>query len=231
MYVTDLTAIDVSALYARLYDRYGDLHWWPAENPYEVMTGAVLTQNTAWRNVEKAVARFAGRLSPQLVEAIREADLAEIIRPAGFFNQKAAYLKTLTAWFKRYDFDVSAVRAMPLAELRRELLALRGVGPETADSILLYAFDLPAFPVDAYTLRLLNRLTVPATPFRYGDAQALFAAGLDASLYNNAHALIVINAKEHCRAKPICAGCPAADLCRTGRQSTFTWHRHRSKKT
>jgi endonuclease-3 related protein len=213
------TAIDINipALYACMYRRYGDLHWWPAETPYEVMTGAVLTQNTAWRNVEKAVARFAGRLSPQFVEEIREADLAEIIRPAGFFNQKASYLKTLTAWFKRYGYDVSAVRATPLAELRSELLALRGVGPETADSVLLYAFDLPVFPADAYTLRLLNRLAAPTTPFRYGNAQALFAAGLDASLYNNAHALIVINAKEHCRAKPVCAGCPATEMCETGK--------------
>jgi endonuclease-3 related protein len=207
------TEIDVLALYARLFDRYGDLHWWPAENSYEVMTGAVLTQNTAWRNVEKAIARFAGRLSPRFVETIDEKDLADIIRPAGFFNQKAAYLKTLTAWFKRYDYDVSVVQAAPLARLRSELLALRGVGPETADSVLLYAFDFPAFPVDAYTLRLLARLTEAA--FRYEDAQALFAAGLDASLYKNAHALIVSNAKAHCRVKPLCANCPAAGLCRT----------------
>jgi endonuclease-3 related protein len=214
-------AIDVSALYARLHARYGDLRWWPAENPYEVMVGAVLTQNTAWSNVEKAIARFEGRLSPRFVETISEAELAEIIRPAGFFNQKTAYLKTLTAWFKQYGYDVSSVRAAPLADLRRELLALRGVGPETADSILLYAFAFPVFVIDAYTLRLLSRMTAPATPFRCDDARTLFAAGLDASLYNNAHALIVIHAKEHCRAKPLCAGCPVADLCAASMDGGF----------
>ncbi|MDR2296510.1 MAG: endonuclease, partial [Clostridiales Family XIII bacterium] len=128
------------------------------------MVGAVLTQNTAWRNVEKAVARFADRLSPWFVAAAREADLAEIIRPAGFFNQKAAYLKTLTAWFARYAYSVSAVRAAPLPALRAELLALRGIGKETADSILLYAFGFPVFVIDAYTLRLLSRLTASAAP-------------------------------------------------------------------
>jgi endonuclease-3 related protein len=208
----------VPVLYERLYARYGDLRWWPAKGPYEVMVGAVLTQNTAWRNVEKAVARFGDRLSPQFVEAAREADLAEIIRPAGFFNQKAAYLKTLTAWFSRYAYSVSAARAVPLSYLRAELLALRGIGKETADAILLYAFGLPVFVTDAYTLRLLARLTASAAPLRYDDAQALFAAGLDASFYGNAHAVIVANAKEHCRAKPICAGCPLAELCETGRR-------------
>jgi endonuclease-3 related protein len=148
---------------------------------------------------------------------MRETDLAEIIRPAGFFNQKAAYLKNLTAWFKAYAYSVSAVRATPLPRLRAELLALRGIGKETADAVLLYAFGFPVFVIDAYTLRLLARLRPAAAPPRYDDAQALFAAGLDVSLYGNAHAMIVANAKEHCRAKPFCAGCPLADMCETGR--------------
>jgi endonuclease-3 related protein len=212
----NVTAVDAKALYGRLYGRYGELHWWPADTPYEVITGAILTQNTAWRNVEKALAGFAGRLSPQFVEETAIGDLADIIRPAGFFNQKAEYLKTVTAWFKRYGYSVGAVRGETPAKLRAELLTLRGVGPETADSILLYAFDLPVFVADAYTLRLLSRLASPSAPIRYDDAKTLFETGLDASLYNNAHALIVINAKEHCRAKPVCAGCPAADLCELG---------------
>jgi endonuclease-3 related protein len=207
--------IDVKALYDRLYDRYGDLRWWPAKDPYEVMVGAVLTQNTAWGNVEKAIARFDGRLSPRFVEAASDADLAEIIRPAGFFNQKSAYLKTLTAWFKHYDYSVHSVRAQSRDKLRGELLALRGVGPETADSVLLYAFDFPVFVVDAYTMRLLSRLSAQEEPIRYDDAKTLFEAGLDASLYNNAHAAIVVNAKEHCRTKPVCKSCPLADMCET----------------
>ncbi|MDR2089571.1 MAG: endonuclease [Clostridiales Family XIII bacterium] len=206
-------------LYGRLYDRYGDLHWWPARSPYEVMVGAVLTQNTAWRNVEKAIARFGDRLSPRFVEEARIEDLAEIIRPAGFFNQKAAYLKTLTAWFKGYGYSVRAVRPEPLAALRAELLALRGVGAETADAVLLYAFGFPVFVADAYALRLLSRLTASGASVRLEEARALFTAGLDASLYGNAHAMIVANAKAHCRAKPVCAGCPLADLCETQREN------------
>jgi len=204
------------SVYERLRARYGDLHWWPAETPYEVMVGAVLTQNTAWGNVEKAIANFGDSLTPDAVLHMSMTALTGIIRPAGFFNQKAAYLKAVTAWFAGYGFDVSAVRRVPMDKVRAELLSVRGVGRETADSILLYAFGFPTFVVDAYTVRLCGRYPLPLDAGKGYDAvKAYFEASLPQSeeVYNNFHALIVINAKEHCRKKPLCGGCPIFDTC------------------
>ena len=211
--------LDVKGIYRRLFDRYGDLRWWPAKTPFEVMIGAILTQNTAWRNVEKAIANLPSDPVPEFIETIGAEDLAALIKPAGFFNQKSVYLKALTAWYKTYNYSVDNVRKRPLHELRTELLTVRGVGRETADSILLYAFGFPAFVIDAYTLRLIMRLAYMPEPLGYNSAQLIFASGLDASLYNNAHAMIVINAKEHCGAKPKCPGCPLCDICRHYRNS------------
>jgi endonuclease-3 related protein len=200
-------------LYDILYARYGDLQWWPAKSPYEVMVGAILTQNTSWNNVEKALERFPEEIKPLFVAETDTEALIEIVRPAGFYNQKAVYLKTLTAWYERYDYSVSAVQAEPVQKIRSELLALRGIGKETADSILLYAFDFPAFVIDAYTLRLLKRLTASERLLSYDEAQAIFTAALDACKYNNMHAMIVVHAKEHCKSKPVCAGCPIGHIC------------------
>ncbi len=198
----------------RIYDifhaHYGNLNWWPACTPYEVMVGAILTQNTAWSNVERALANFGDEPPvPERIAALTHDALAEYIRPAGFFNQKARYLQTLTRWYARYGYDVQRVSSQPLWRLREELLALRGVGEETADSILLYAFGLPTFVVDAYTKRLLTRIDVDV-PMKYGDIKEYFESQLprDVSLYNNYHACIVINAKTYCKAKPKCDGCP-----------------------
>lgn len=208
----------VFSIYERLLAHYGALRWWPADTPYEVMAGAVLTQNTAWGNVEKALANFGGRLSPRFVLDADIADLKEIIRPAGFFNQKAAYLKALTEWYWRYGFDAAAVRGEPLCKVRGELLSVRGVGRETADSILLYAFGFPTFVADAYTGRLCDRFPIPAGE-GYEAVKAFFEDNFKRSAegYNALHALIVINAKEHCRKKPLCDGCPLAESC--GRRS------------
>jgi endonuclease-3 related protein len=201
-------------IYEKFLAHYGDPHWWPARTPYEVIAGAVLTQNTAWTNVEKAIANFGAALSPEVVAGIELPDLAEIIRPAGFFNQKAAYLKAVTAWFSGYGYDVSAVRSEPVGKLRRELLSVKGVGPETADSILLYAFGFPAFVVDAYTVRLCRRYRIDAGE-SYSEVKTRFESELpqNTEIYNRFHALIVINAKEHCRKKPSCAGCPVCGKC------------------
>jgi len=144
-------------IYDKLFAHFGHLQWWPAQSPYEVMVGAVLTQNTAWRNVEKAIANFDGQLSPQFVRDVDTAKLIELIRPAGFFNQKAAYLKALTAWFAQYNYDIPTAQREPLDKLRAQLLAVKGIGKETADCVLLYALGLPTFVVDAYTLRLCTR--------------------------------------------------------------------------
>ncbi len=204
-------------IYETLYARYGDLHWWPARTPYEVMVGAVLTQNTAWGNVEKAIANFGEDLLPETVADIDLAALTEIIRPAGFFNQKANYLKAVTAWYARYGYDVPTVRKEPLSRLRAELLSTKGVGQETADSILLYAFGFPTFVVDAYTIRLCGRYPMEAGT-GYSAVKAFFEGNVprSAEVYNNFHALIVINAKEYCRKNPRCTGCPLGVTC--GRQ-------------
>jgi len=207
--------MNVQEIYDALHACYGNLNWWPAETPYEVMTGAVLTQNTAWINVEKAIANFGGNLSPQAVLDMDVAELIDIVRPAGFFNQKAVYLKAVTEWFAQYDFKVPTVRCEPLEKIRAELLSLKGVGKETADSILLYAFGFPSFVVDAYTVRLCERYPVGAGK-SYDAIKAYFENNLPrgAEIYNNFHAMIVINAKEHCRkSKPLCDKCPLNGTC------------------
>ena len=205
---------ELARIYAALLAHYGDLDWWPAKTPYEVIAGAVLTQNTAWSNVEKAIASFDGRLSPEFILGVSHDELAGIIRPAGFFNQKAVYLKAVTAWYAGYGFDVQAVQKEPLEKLHAELLAVKGVGRETADTILLYAFGFPTFVVDAYTFRLCERYPIDAGK-GYEAVKAFFENSVpkDAGTYNNYHALIVINGKEHCRKKPLCNGCPLYDDC------------------
>jgi len=202
------------SIYETLLARYGDLHWWPAKTPYEVIVGAVLTQNTAWGNVEKAIANFGENLSPETVASANLTELTAIIRPAGFFNQKAGYLKAVTAWYANYDYDVSTVQREPLTKLRSELLSTKGVGQETADSILLYALGFPTFVVDAYTVRLCGRYPIKAGK-GYAEVKAYFEGNLpqSAEVYSSFHALIVINAKEHCRKKPSCKGCPLGKTC------------------
>lgn len=201
-------------IYEDLLAHYGDLHWWPAKTSYEVIVGAVLTQNTAWSNVEKAIANFGNDLTSEFVQNIDMSGLTEIIRPAGFFNQKAVYLKTVTEWYAGYEFDVPTVQKEPLEKLRVELLSVKGIGRETADSILLYAFGFPTFVVDAYTVRLCECIPINAGK-SYEEIKAYFESGVqkDAKTYNNYHALIVINGKEHCRKKPLCENCPLEEMC------------------
>jgi endonuclease-3 related protein len=204
----------LETIYHALYAHYGDLRWWPADTPFEVMVGAILTQNTAWTNVEKAMGRFEGLLSPERILDLPVGELQEIIRPAGFFRQKAQYLKAVTAWFMSYHCDVDCIKNRPLPDLRSELLQVRGVGHETADSILLYAFDLPTFVIDAYTMRLFRRFPIDAGQ-SYMEVKKYCEGALprDAALYNHFHALIVQNGKQHCKKKRECAGCPLEALC------------------
>ncbi|MDR2266684.1 MAG: endonuclease [Christensenellaceae bacterium] len=210
----------ITSIYDLLYNRYGHLNWWPALSidarlrAYEIMVGAILTQNTAWQNVEKALANFGNKLAPQFVEEIDVGELASIIRPAGFYNQKAIYIKSITEWFKKYDYDVSKVGQHSLGKLRAELLLTKGNGQETADSILLYAFNFPTFVVDAYTIRLCDRVPI-MVGLNYNEVKKHFESKLeiDSRVYNNYHALIVENSKMHCRKKPICTNCPLQALC------------------
>lgn len=202
-------------IYTTLMEYHGEPNWWPARTPYEVIVGAILTQNTAWSNVEKAIANFKGIVRPEIVADLEVTKLANIIRPAGFFNQKSVYLKEATAWFEGYHYDVKAVQRKPLREVRKELLSVKGIGPETADSILLYAFGFATFVVDAYTMRLCERYPINAGR-TYAKVKEYFEENLpkSAKVYNNFHALIVINGKEHCKKrKPLCKDCPLVRGC------------------
>ena len=201
-------------IYETLMNHYGDLGWWPADTPFEVMVGAILTQNTAWTNVEKAIVRFDGELTPARIQGLSHEELEKIIRPAGFYRQKADYLKNLTTWFARYAWDTEKAKDISTEELRRELLAVRGIGNETADSILLYAFHRAIFVVDAYTKRLFARIPVDAGK-KYMEIKRYCEHHLpeDAALYNHFHALIVENAKTHCRKIPRCTACPLEEMC------------------
>lgn len=205
----------VLSIYETLLSHYGNPHWWPARTPYEVMVGAVLTQNTAWTHVEKAIANFGDGLSPQSVAHMPIEDLMARIRPAGFFNQKSVYLKSITDWYAGYGYDVSTVQKETCTKLRTELLGVKGIGPETADSILLYAFGFPTFVVDAYTHRLCARYPLEAGK-GYAAVKAYFEAALPrrTEVYNTYHALIVMHAKTHCRKRPSCEGCPLSNECR-----------------
>ncbi len=232
--MTMKTSDEIKHIYELLQTRYGELYWWPTQGltkpeyaHFEIMVGAVLTQNTAWNNVEKALINFGDALSPEYIEGIDIDELKTLINPAGFFNQKAVYLKALTAWYKKYGYSIAAVHQhakINFRGLRNELLSVRGIGRETADSILLYAFGLPTFVVDAYTMRLLTRLGILTEKKAYEAVKAIFEAELSketdkAGLFNRYHALIVINAKEHCRAKPVCVGCPLEEYCEHANQS------------
>jgi len=206
---------EISAIYEALNAHHGNLKWWPAKTPYEVMVGAVLTQNTAWGNVLKAIANFEGKLSPSYVLDMDIEKLKDIIRPAGFFNQKAQYLKAVTSWFAKHNYDIPTLKRIPLDKLRPELLSVKGIGKETADCILLYALNLPTFVVDAYTVRLCERYPID-TKTNYDAIKKIFESSLPKSveIYNNYHALIVINGKDHCRkSKPLCDSCPLNDTC------------------
>jgi endonuclease III related protein len=200
-----------------LLERFGPLHWWPADTPFEVCVGAILTQNTNWLNVEKAIANLkrAGVLSLEALREIDQEKLAELIRPSGFFNIKSARLKHFIGWLVPRYGSLEGMFAGDWRLLREELLAVRGIGRETCDSILLYAGEKPSFVVDAYTRRLFSRLGLVRETAGYEEVRSLFMDLLpaDSELFNEYHALIVEQCKRHCKKKPLCAGCPLQGLC------------------
>jgi len=204
-------------IYERLLTAFGPQHWWPGDTPFEVAVGAVLTQNTSWRNVERAIASLkgAGRLAlePMLVLSLDE--LATLIRPAGYFNVKAKRLRNLLVHLDELGGgDLEGYLTGDLAIRRRELLAVNGLGPETVDSILLYAGNRPTFVCDAYTRRLLSRHGLCGPEAGYEEMRALFMDHLpvDVALYNELHALIVRTGYHHCKPTPRCDGCPLEPL-------------------
>ncbi len=197
---------------------YGPLHWWPAATPFEVVVGAVLTQNTAWTNAERAIANLkaAGVRTPGGLRALPADALEAHIRPSGTYRVKARRLRALLDWL---GDDWERTLAGPTEAVRTGLLAVPGVGAETADAILLYAAGHPTFVIDAYTRRILTRVGVRPAVDSYEGWRALFMGALppDVQVFNEYHAGLVQVGKDACRTTPCCAGCPLAHLCATGR--------------
>lgn len=206
-------------LYEGLLAHFGPRHWWPGESPIEVAVGAVLTQNTAWRNVEKAIVNLkaANCLSLAALERLPEAELAALIRPAGYYNLKAKRLKALLAYFRAEAGSELPGRlaTKSTAVLRQDLLATYGIGPETADSILLYALQRESFVIDTYTKRSSARLGLCAPEVDYHALQAFYVAALpvDLALYNDFHAQFVALGHHYCHPRPLCPLCPLAAHC------------------
>jgi endonuclease-3 related protein len=220
-------------LYDILYQKFGNLKWWPIDLEYhkknksdprfEIIVGAVLTQNTAWANVEKALSNLKEKkiLEINKINKLDLQNLSNLIKPSGFFNQKAKRLKILSNYlFEKYDGDFDVFFKRDSGDIREELLSINGIGPETADSVLLYAGNLPIFVVDAYTKRLCQRLPM-TTNLSYKDIQLFFKKNLSehyqgkklVQVYNELHALIVNLAKNYCKKKPECAKCPILRYC------------------
>jgi endonuclease-3 related protein len=200
-------------IYRKLYQAYGPRHWWPGETSFEVMVGAILTQNTSWRNVEKAIQKLKAKrvLNPRGIYGLKRSQLASLIKSSGYYRIKADRLKSLMDFlFEEYDGNLKRMKRKRLVELRKELLGVKGIGPETADSILLYALKKPIFVVDAYTKRVLSRHGVISEKASYEEIQKLLMdhLPLDEELFNEYHALIVQAGKMVCKKIPRCDTCP-----------------------
>jgi endonuclease III related protein len=206
----------IAGLFGRMLDRYGPQHWWPAKDEFEVMVGAVLVQRTAWRNAELAIdaLRAAYLLDPVALSGTPLERIAGLIRSAGFYRRKAPLLARIAA-FVLEGGGVRCLADLDTASLRKRLLAIDGIGPETADAILLYAFHRPVFVIDRYALRLFERLQGVTKIASLAELGGHVVAALPRTAQlNELHALIVEHGKRHCRAEPECVGCCVRDLCR-----------------
>ncbi len=218
-------AVLIREVYDRLLAHHGPQGWWPGNGPFETIAGAILTQNAAWANAEKALAnlRAAEAMSWPAIRAMPEEELALLVRPSGYFNAKARKLKAFAVYMAgRGDTFVGTHGAK---ELRAELLAVHGIGPETADDIVLYAAGLASFVIDTYTQRIVDRLGIAPDQRAYGAYQALFEDALpaDAPAYNEYHALLDAHAKAVCtKREPRCGACVLLDLCPTGARNAKT---------
>jgi endonuclease-3 related protein len=206
--------------YQRIYDilnlHYGPQHWWPADSPFEVMIGAVLVQNTTWKNTSAAITSLkqAGLMSPSAINKTSNDHLASLIISSGYFNIKAKRLRALCEWLVEHG-DIEQLKRLPLESIRMDLLTVHGIGPETADDILLYALDKPVFVIDAYTRRLFSRLGLVKHDAAYEELRTVFEQALekDVSLYNQYHALIVVHGKNICMTRPLCQLCCLNEQC------------------
>ncbi|MGB9761278.1 MAG: endonuclease III domain-containing protein [Caldimicrobium thiodismutans] len=205
-------------IFERLFQHFGPQKWWPAETPFEVCVGAILTQNASWKNVEKAIANLKerGLLHPLKLYHLSLEELANLIKPSGYYNIKAKRLKNFVKFLvENYEGDLEKMKEERLETLREKLLQIRGLGPETVDSILLYALEKPVFVVDAYTYRILSRHNLCPEETTYEELQSFFYAHLekDIELFKEYHALLVACGKTFCKKKePLCEGCPLSDL-------------------
>ena len=204
-------------IYNILFNTFGPRHWGPGDTPFEVAVGAILTQNTNWGNVERAIQNLKREkvLNSKALNKMQHKKLASLIRPAGYFNIKAKRLKNFLAYLSNhYSGSMNKMKAEDLHDLREELLAVNGIGPETADSILLYALDKPVFVIDAYTKRVLSRHRIVPERASYHEMQELFHNNIspDVRLYNEYHALFVMAGKDYCKPKPKCSGCPLENV-------------------
>lgn len=207
----------LTEIYDLMHERFGGQNWWPGDSPFEVVVGAILTQNTNWTNVEKAITNLkdASALSPEKLHEMDTGTLAQIIRPAGYYNIKAKRLKNFIEWlFESYHGDIDRLTSAETDVLRAELLSVKGIGRETADSILLYALGKTVFVVDTYTCRILVRHGLIEPGADYEQVREFFEYNLpgDVQLFNEFHALIVRVGKLHCKPRPKCQGCPLESL-------------------
>lgn len=213
---------NLSEVFERLLAEFGPQYWWPGDSPLEVMVGAVLVQNTAWKNVERAIAnlRDEGLMEPNALFALPAEELAQLIRPAGYFQVKAKRLRNLLKFvIEEFDGSLEAMFGRDLSTLREQLLGIHGIGPETADAILLYAGKRPTFVVDTYTHRVLARHGWIGYEADYHEIKDYFESSLpaDEALYNEYHALLVRVGKEYCRKTgPKCEECPLREMLPTG---------------
>lgn len=204
-------------IYKSLREHHGPQDWWPGDTTFEIMVGAILTQNTAWTNVEKAINNLkkANALDPEIISQAHHKRLASWLKPSGYFNIKAKRLRAMCRWLLEQGGE-GALKKNKTRDLRNALLDVYGIGPETADDILLYAFDRPVFVIDAYTRRIFSRLGLVEGDEHYENLQELFekTLGKDAELFNEYHALIVIHGKDICRTKPKCEQCCLSNACK-----------------
>ena len=208
----------LTEIYHLLLARYGPQHWWPADTPFEVIIGAILTQSAAWGNVEKAISNLkqARVMTPASLRKLPLSKLAKLIYPSGYYNAKALKLKSFVEHLEEAHRDsLEKLFTLDILQLRSELLDIHGIGPETADSIILYAARKPIFVIDAYTRRILTRLGLGPSVDNYSAFQALFMDNLpaDEKLFNEYHALLVRHGKEVCRKTPLCDDCCLRQLC------------------
>ncbi len=221
---SSLPLIDLEEFYAVLLGHYGDPMWWPADTPFEMCAGAILTQNTSWKNVERAIAGLK-KLNLMTASAIARTApdvLEQVIKSSGSYRQKARRLRLFAQFvLESYGGRVEQMRGVHVDTLRRELLSIHGIGPETADSILLYACDKPVFVADAYSRRIFGRLGVAPGDTGYGALKSMVEGRLraDAPMYNRLHALLVEFGKQLCRQEPLCSRCFVSSRCRYGLNS------------